>query len=79
MGAKRAKWHSGDDIGQAQHGGAVGDDADQIAAQGVVVGQAGVGLNIEPAHVAGLALRGVLWEVFSSTGWTNVVVMLVSC
>ncbi len=35
----------GADVAQAQHGGAVGDHADEVAAGGVVVGGVGVGLD----------------------------------
>ncbi len=34
-------------VTQAQHGRAVGDDADQIAARGVFRGQRGVGFDVE--------------------------------
>ena len=35
------------DIAKAQHGGAVGDDADQVAARGVIAGRGGVFFNLE--------------------------------
>ena len=38
------------DVAESEHGGAVGDHADQVALGGVLVGEAGVALDLQARH-----------------------------